>query len=61
VTEFFRKAKLKQLDAASLCDEDDIMCSFTQMWQAPFMPNLLNTVAIHNEISPFMRNLWMMA
>ncbi len=26
VAEFFRKAKAKEIDAASLCDEDDIMC-----------------------------------
>jgi len=29
VTEFFRKAKAKEIDAASLCGEDDVMCQVT--------------------------------
>jgi cation-transporting ATPase 13A1 len=43
VTEFFRKAKAREITSASLCEEDDYMCQFRAMWEAPFMPNLLNT------------------
>ena len=51
VATFFKKAKLKQLDTESLCDEDDILCSFNLMWQAPFMPNLLNSTVFLVETS----------
>ena len=51
VTEFFKKAKAKQLDSQTLCDEDDIMCNFNLMWQAPFLPNLLNSVVFLVETS----------
>lgn len=50
VTEFFKKAKAKQLDTVP-CDEDDYMCIFNQMWQAPFMPNLLNSTVFLVETS----------
>jgi len=50
VTEFFKKAKAKQLDQVP-CDEDDYMCHFNQMWQAPFMPNLLNSTVFLVETS----------
>jgi manganese-transporting P-type ATPase len=43
VTEFFRKAKSKEILAVDLCDEDDMMCQFQAYWTAPFLPNLLNT------------------
>jgi len=43
VTEFFKKAKAKEILAGDLCDEDDMMCQFQAFWAAPFMPNLLNT------------------
>ena len=44
-------SQLKQLDQSTLCDEDDFMCQFQQMWQAPFMPNLLNSVVFLVETS----------
>jgi cation-transporting ATPase 13A1 len=43
VTDFFRKAKNKEIDAAAACDEDDMMCQFQAYWMAPFLPNLLNS------------------
>jgi cation-transporting ATPase 13A1 len=51
VTEFFRKAKAKQLDQSTLCDEDDFMCQMNLMWSAPFMPNLLNSTVFLVETS----------
>jgi cation-transporting ATPase 13A1 len=51
VTEFFRKAKAKEIDPASLCAEDDYMCEMMAFWQAPFLPNLLNTVVFLVETS----------
>lgn len=51
VTEFFKKAKAKQLDSQNLCDEDDMMCNFNLIWQAPFLPNLLNSVVFLVETS----------
>lgn len=51
VTEFFRKAKAKEIDASSLCGEDDIMCQMNAFWTAPFMPNLLNSVVFLVETS----------
>jgi cation-transporting ATPase 13A1 len=51
VTEFFRKAKAKEIDPASLCAEDDYMCELMAFWQAPFLPNLLNTVVFLVETS----------
>jgi cation-transporting ATPase 13A1 len=44
VTEFFRKAKAKEIDLYEHCDEDDMMCQMTAFWTAPFLPNLLNSV-----------------
>merc|ERR1711988_946711 len=38
VTEFFRKAKNKEIDAAAACDEDDMMYQFQAYWMAPFLP-----------------------
>ena len=51
VTEFFRKAKLKEIDAAAGCAEEDFMCQFQAYWTAPFMPNLLNSVVFLVETS----------
>merc|ERR1711988_1097909 len=51
VTEFFRKAKNKEIDAAAACDEDDMMCQFQAYWMAPFLPNLLNTTVFLVETS----------
>ena len=51
VTEFFRKAKAKEIDAASLCGEDDFVCQFQAYWTAPFMPNLLNSTVFLVETS----------
>ena len=51
VTEFFKKAKAKQIDQSALCDEDDYMCNFNLLWSAPFMPNLLNSVVFLVETS----------
>jgi manganese-transporting P-type ATPase len=50
VTEFFKKAKAKQLETVP-CDDDDYMCIFNQLWQAPFMPNLLNSTVFLVETS----------
>ncbi len=43
VTEFFRKAKAKEITGADMCGEDDVMCQFNAYWSAPFLPNLLNS------------------
>merc|ERR1711871_1659071 len=51
VKEFFKKAKAKQLDQESLCEEDDVMCQFNLMWQAPFLPNILNSTVFLVETS----------
>ena len=51
VKEFFKKAKAKQLDQESLCEEDDMMCQFNLMWQAPFLPNILNSTVFLVETS----------
>ncbi len=51
VSDFFKKAKAKQLDLESLCDEDDMMCQFNLMWSAPFLPNLLNSTVFLVETS----------
>lgn len=53
VTEFFRKAKAKEVDASELagCEEDDILCQFQAYWMAPFLPNLLNTTVFLVETS----------
>ena len=53
VTEFFRKAKAKEVDASELagCGEDDILCQFQAYWMAPFLPNLLNTTVFLVETS----------
>lgn len=51
VTEFFRKAKAKEIDHAALCGEEDFMCQFQAYWAAPFMPNLLNSVVFLVETS----------
>ena len=51
VAEFFRKAKAKEIDASSLCDEDDFMCQMNAYWTAPFMPNLLNSTVFLVETS----------
>jgi cation-transporting ATPase 13A1 len=51
VTEFFRKARAKEIDTASLCEEDDVFCQFNAFWSAPFMPNLLNSVVFLVETS----------
>ena len=44
VTEFFKRAKAKEIDSSELCDDDDYMCIFNAFWMSPFMPNLLNSV-----------------
>lgn len=44
VTEFFRKAKAKEIDIYAGCEEDDMMCQMQAFWTAPFLPNLLNSV-----------------
>jgi manganese-transporting P-type ATPase len=51
VTEFFRKAKLQEIDKAAHCGEDDFLCQFQAYWMAPFMPNLLNTTVFLVETS----------
>merc|ERR1711991_670394 len=51
VTEFFKKAKAKQLESQHLCDEDDFICNVNQLWFTPFMPNLLNSVVFLVETS----------
>lgn len=51
VTEFFRKAKNKEIDAAAACDEDDMMCQLQAYWMAPFLPNLLNSTVFLVETS----------
>ena len=51
MTEFFRKAKAKELLAGDQCGEDDVMCQLTSFWAAPFMPNLLNTTVFLVETS----------
>merc|ERR1711988_328881 len=51
VTDFSKKAKAKQLESQYLCDEDDFMCNFNQLWFTPFMPNLLNSVVFLVETS----------
>ncbi len=51
VTEFFRRAKAKEISTDELCDEDDFMCQVNAFWMAPFMPNLLNTVVFLVETS----------
>lgn len=44
VTEFFKRAKAKEIDSSELCEEDDYMCVMNAFWMSPFMPNLLNSV-----------------
>jgi cation-transporting ATPase 13A1 len=60
VTEFFRKARAREITSASLCEEDDYLCEFRSMWEAPFMPNLLNStvflVETGMQISVFFAN-----
>ena len=51
MTDFFKKAKAKEIDAASLCGEDDFMCQMNSFWSAPFLPNLLNTTVFLVETS----------
>lgn len=51
VTEFFKKAKAKEIDAASLCADDDYACQVNAFWAQPFLPNLLNTVVFLVETS----------
>jgi cation-transporting ATPase 13A1 len=51
VTEFFKKAKAKEITAADQCDEDDMMCNLQAFWAAPFLPNLLNTTVFLVETS----------
>jgi cation-transporting ATPase 13A1 len=51
VAEFFKKAKAKEIDAASNCGEDDFMCQMNAFWTAPFLPNLLNTTVFLVETS----------
>ena len=51
VTEFFKKARAKEILAGDLCDEDDMMCQFQAYWSAPFLPNLLNTTVFLVETS----------
>jgi len=51
VTEFFKKAKAKEILAGDLCDEDDMMCQLQAFWAAPFLPNLLNTTVFLVETS----------
>ena len=51
VTEFFKKAKAKEIQAGDLCGEDDIFCQIQAFWAAPFMPNLLNTTVFLVETS----------
>lgn len=51
VTEFFKKAKAKEIDTASLCGEDDYACQLQAFWTAPFLPNLLNSVTFLVETS----------
>ena len=36
VTEFFRKAKAKELDPYALCGEDDFMCQLNAFWYANY-------------------------
>ena len=51
VTEFFRKAKAKEIDIYANCGEDDFVCQMNAYWTAPFLPNLLNTVVFLVETS----------
>lgn len=51
VTEFFRKAKAKEIDRAAHCEEDDWSCQLQAYWTAPFLPNLLNSVVFLVETS----------
>ncbi len=49
VTQFFKKAKAKEITMG--CAEDDFMCQIQSFWEAPFMPNLLNTTVFLVETS----------
>jgi cation-transporting ATPase 13A1 len=49
VTEFFKKAKAKEITMG--CAEDDYICQLQSFWEAPFMPNLLNTTVFLVETS----------
>lgn len=51
VTEFFRKAKAKEIDLSAACGEEDYVCQLNAFWAAPFMPNLLNSVVFLVETS----------
>ena len=51
VTEFFRKAKAKEIDIYAKCGEDDMICLMNAFWTAPFMPNLLNSTVFLVETS----------
>jgi cation-transporting ATPase 13A1 len=51
VTEFFRKAKAKEIDQSTLCGEDDFVCQMNAFWTAPFLPNLLNSTVFLVETS----------
>ena len=50
VLDFFKKAKAKELPE-QLENEDDPWAEIMSMWQAPFKPNLLNTVVFLVETS----------
>ncbi|KAI9009243.1 hypothetical protein DFJ74DRAFT_687468 [Hyaloraphidium curvatum] len=51
VTEFFRKAKAKEIDVYANCGDSDYVCLAQAFWTAPFMPNLLNSVVFLVETS----------
>ena len=51
VTEFFRKAKAKEIDIYATCGEDDMICLMNAFWTAPFLPNLLNSTVFLVETS----------
>lgn len=51
VKEFFRKAKAKEIDPYAACGDSDWVCLANAFWQAPFMPNLLNSVVFLVETS----------
>lgn len=51
VTEFFRKAKAKEIDVYAACGDTDYICLANAFWQAPFLPNLLNSVVFLVETS----------
>ena len=51
VTQFFRKVKSHEIDAAAACGEDDYMCLMNSYWMAPFLPNLLNSTVFLIETS----------